>query len=62
MTDYQTDIARAADLHLSPAQLRQAQQEMWARHCVAAWQGAPVAALSGAMIRPDRARRVERVL
>ena len=59
---YANDIARAADLRLSPAQLRRAQQEMWKRHRTANWESADIGQLHAAMIRPDRARLVERMI
>ena len=67
MTDYQADIARAADSRygLTPSQLRQAQQAMWARHRVTAWQGAPIGTLTGEHVARGsmaRARRIERSL
>ena len=66
MTDYLTAIARAADNpRLDPVQLRQAQQAMWARHKVAAWQGAPIGTLTAETVRRGtmaRARRIDRSL
>ena len=63
MTDYLTAIARAADNpRLDPVQLRQAQQAMWARHRVTAWQCAPIGTLTAETVRRGsmaRARRVE---
>ena len=66
MTDYQADIARAADTpRLDPVQLRQMQSEMWARHRFEAWRIAPIGTLTAQTVKRGaaaRARRVERVL
>lgn len=64
MTQYQTDIARAADSPLTPSPdvLARMQREMWARHKVAAWQGAPIGRLSAAMMTRGNARTVERAV
>lgn len=63
---YASDIARAADTpRLTPATVRQAQAAMWARHKVAAWQGAPIGTLTAETVKRGtsaRVRRVERVL
>jgi len=63
MNDYLTAIARAADNpRLDPVQLRQAQQATWARHKVAAWQGAPIGTLTAETVARGpvaRARKVE---
>ena len=64
MTDtYTAAIARAADnvRAPSPAQLRQMQQAMWARHRLYDWQDRPVGALSAAMVQRGAAARVRRV-
>lgn len=50
MTDsYVSDIARVADSPraMSPAQLRQIQSEMWARHRYEAWRTADTGTLTG---------------
>jgi len=57
---YMHDIARAADYpRVTPAELRQLQREMWARHKVAAWQGAPLGTLSAGIVG-RRARKESR--